>query len=102
MKTEHSSEGFLRVLMDTEALANYLLQQLSLGGEENRLEDILQHQNGDEEPGQDHNNKLLLACGFQAILRKILLDAKARAVAEGLREVYPYHVEAATQAFLDR
>lgn len=64
--------------MDTEALANYLLQQLSLGGEENRLEDILQQQNGNEEQGQDHNNKLLLACGFQAILRKILLDARAR------------------------
>ncbi|QHS72564.1 Wip1p SPAR_D05630 [Saccharomyces paradoxus] len=87
--------------MDTEALANYLLRQLSLDVEENKLENLLQRQNGDEELSQEYNKKLLLACGFQAILRKILVDARARAAAEGLREVYPYHVEAATQAFLD-
>lgn len=87
--------------MDTEALANYLLRQLSLDVEENKLENLLQRQNGDEELSQEYNKKLLLACGFQAILRKILVDARARAAAEGLREVYPYHVEASTQAFLD-
>ncbi|CAI4038233.1 hypothetical protein SMKI_04G5760 [Saccharomyces mikatae IFO 1815] len=87
--------------MDTEGLANYLLRQLSLDVEENKLEDLLQRQNRDEEPTQEYSKKLLLACGFQAILRKILLDARARAAAEGLREVYPYHVETATQAFLD-
>ncbi|AJU59578.1 CPS_HP_G0144290.mRNA.1.CDS.1 [Saccharomyces cerevisiae] len=87
--------------MDTEALANYLLRQLSLDAEENKLEDLLQRQNEDQESSQEYNKKLLLACGFQAILRKILLDARTTATAEGLREVYPYHIEAATQAFLD-
>ncbi|CAI4370184.1 CDA_G0012110.mRNA.1.CDS.1 [Saccharomyces cerevisiae] len=87
--------------MDTEALANYLLRQLSLDAEENKLEDLLQRQNEDQESSQEYNKKLLLACGFQAILRKILLDARTRATAEGLREVYPYHIEAATHAFLD-
>ncbi|CAI4366748.1 CLN_G0012230.mRNA.1.CDS.1 [Saccharomyces cerevisiae] len=87
--------------MDTEALANYLLRQLSLDAEENKLEDLLQRQNEDQESSQEYNKKLLLACGFQAILRKILLDARTRATAEGLSEVYPYHIEAATQAFLD-
>ncbi|CAI4059046.1 hypothetical protein SKDZ_04G5740 [Saccharomyces kudriavzevii ZP591] len=87
--------------MDTEALANYLLRQLSLDADENRLEDLLQRQDVDKEPSQEYNKKLFLACGFQAILRKILSDARAKAAGEGLREVYPYHVEAATRAFLD-
>ncbi|CAI4415090.1 CBM_collapsed_G0015420.mRNA.1.CDS.1 [Saccharomyces cerevisiae] len=39
--------------MDTEALANYLLRQLSLDAEENKLEDLLQRQNEDQESSQN-------------------------------------------------
>ncbi|GAV55434.1 hypothetical protein ZYGR_0AV00650 [Zygosaccharomyces rouxii] len=52
-----------------------------------------------EEPSE--SERLILASGFQEMLRKLLVEAQSNAHRDGFSEVGPAHLEAALEELLD-
>lgn len=54
-----------------------------------------------EEEGPNKAEGLLLSCLYQELLNKVMRVAGAQALADGSREIKPYHVDSAVEIVME-
>lgn len=74
--------------MSRDDISEYVATQLSKRSENK------------EEPNEAET--LLLACGYQELLRKVISQAQVYAEGDGSKKILPYHIESAMESLLDR